>query len=119
MLKTVITTVTFFMEHAEKLFKQTAIGPSHNSQKENNMQIASCMITKIIIIHHGLLIYDNSLLLCLFDKLSSPLYDTDIKLSEFSTIALKALIHIVLLCARSYEAAERGEIFRFLGIVRR
>ena len=63
MLKTVITTVTFSMEHAEKLFKQTAIGPSHNSQKENNMQIASCMITKIIIIHHGLLIYDNSLLL--------------------------------------------------------
>ena len=91
MLKTVIVTVTFYMERAEKLIKQTAIGPSHYSQKENNsLQIASCMIAKIIIIiHHGLLIYDNSLLLCLFDKLSSPLYDTDIKLSEFSIIALK------------------------------
>ena len=38
MLKAVITAVTFSLEHAEKLIKQTAIGPSHNSQKENNMQ---------------------------------------------------------------------------------
>ena len=68
-------------------------------RKKPSLQIASCMIAKIIItIHHGLLIYDNSLLLCLFDKLSLPLYDTD-KIIRIVNNSLEGASHRAFVCA--------------------